>query len=343
MLPLYKTHIFYLSEHAVDPDKRRYALKNEAYRHYIDVDHWDTIPFPSVPRDLKTAILDQSALIGFTPDQDTILLNKLVKDLDLFYKDLISDDRYSTRIDFEEELIIPYLADTSIVIEKYQFVNLFVGYGVLPYFLEDYYRVLVKVLSEGNLDNILRISADIGHYIGDAHVPLHTTVNYNGQLTDQLGIHAFWESRLPELYAVDEYDMLVGKAEYIEDKTTFFWDIITESHHLLDEVLEGEKQLKNSYPEDQQYCFEERLERTVRVECSEYSAAYHELLDGMVEQRMQDAILALGCVWYSAWVDAGQPDLAALEDNRDLEEQRKAEEELNRARNENNIFGRSHN
>ncbi len=38
---------------------------------------------------------------------------------------------------------------------------------------------------------ILKYSADLSHYIGDAHVPLHTTSNHNGQLTNQVGIHAF--------------------------------------------------------------------------------------------------------------------------------------------------------
>lgn len=45
-----------------------------------------------------------------------------------------------------------------------------------------------------------KASADIGHYIADANVPLHTSENYNGQLTGQEGFHGFWETRLPELF-----------------------------------------------------------------------------------------------------------------------------------------------
>ncbi|MGE5107002.1 MAG: S1/P1 Nuclease, partial [Sphingobacteriales bacterium] len=36
MMVLYKTNIEFLAEHAVDPDKRRYAVSNEAPRHYLD-------------------------------------------------------------------------------------------------------------------------------------------------------------------------------------------------------------------------------------------------------------------------------------------------------------------
>ena len=45
-----------------------------------------------------------------------------------------------------------------------------------------------------NLEDVLRTAADLGHYLADAHVPLHTTGNYNGQRTNQTGIHALWET-----------------------------------------------------------------------------------------------------------------------------------------------------
>ncbi|HEX5111751.1 MAG TPA: hypothetical protein VFV79_02815, partial [Saprospiraceae bacterium] len=50
MIGWYKPNIDYISEHAVDPDKRRYANKFEAVRHYIDLDHWGEMPFDHMPR-----------------------------------------------------------------------------------------------------------------------------------------------------------------------------------------------------------------------------------------------------------------------------------------------------
>ena len=44
----------------------------------------------------------------------------------------------------------------------------------------------------------------------------------------------------------------------------------------------------------------------------DYSRAYQQMLHGMVERRMRSAILSVGSFWYSAWVDAGQPDLDKL-------------------------------
>ena len=43
-----------------------------------------------------------------------------------------------------------------------------------------------------------------------------------------------------------------------------------------------------------------------------YSIAYYKLLDGMVERRMRASIKMTGDIWYSAWVDAGQPDIKSL-------------------------------
>ena len=38
MIGFYKHHLTYITENAVNPDKRRYAIKEEAPRHYIDLD-----------------------------------------------------------------------------------------------------------------------------------------------------------------------------------------------------------------------------------------------------------------------------------------------------------------
>ena len=72
-------------------------------------------------------------------------------------------------------------------------------YGIVPWHIEVMYKRLVWSFRKNNVKDILKNSAEIGHYIGDSNVPLHTTENYNGQMTNQKGIHGFWESRIPEL------------------------------------------------------------------------------------------------------------------------------------------------
>ena len=325
LFPFYKYHIEYITAHAVDPDKRRYATKHEAVRHYIDIDHWGDNPFETVPKEYAHAFLKEASFYSISSEFDT---TELVFDhyLDANFIESFAADsmrnifyQHIDRARFEDEIVIDCdvmgdFLNSPTDCSKILVTDNFSGYGILPYFLPRYYSKLVRAFENKDSKRILQLSADLGHYIGDAHVPLHTTENYNGQLTDQVGIHAFWESRLPELYADEQYDFFVGKAQYIPDVDKFIWDVIEESHDLLDEVLEFEKSLSETYPSDQQFCFEERLERTIRTQCEEYSEAYHTKLDGMVEKRMQDAIQAIGSIWLSAWIDAGQPDVKKILD-----------------------------
>lgn len=159
----------------------------------------------------------------------------------------------------------------------------------------------------GDPDRILRISSELGHYVADAHVPLHTTSNHNGQKTDQHGIHGLWESRLPELFS-GEYDFFVGHASYIPDVQAAMWDVVNASHACVDSVLMFEKELSQREL-SRKYAFETRAKQTVKVYSYRYSKMYHTMMHGMVERRMRSSILMVGSMWYTAWVDAGQPDL----------------------------------
>ena len=158
---------------------------------------------------------------------------------------------------------------------------------------------------------ILKASADIGHYIADSNVPLHTTENYNGQMTGQKGIHGLWESRLVELFATD-YDFYIGRSEYFTDVADQAWKFVLESHLALDSVLKFERVLTEKLSSDQKYSFENRNNVLVKTYSKVFCTAYHNMLSGMVERRMRSSILRVGSIWYSAWVDAGQPDLKKL-------------------------------
>jgi len=184
-------------------------------------------------------------------------------------------------------------------------------YGVVPWTIQfEYYR-LVKAFKDHDTTAILNISANLGHYVADAHVPLHLTVNYNGQLTNQTGIHALWESRLPELFG-DHYNYYAGKARYIDDPVKEAFKICRASYKAVDSVLRFERMLSKTFPPDKKYEIVKHGNRKVQDYSVAYSKAYQNMLNGMVQQRMRSAILAVGSFWYSAWVDAGQPDLDKL-------------------------------
>ena len=181
-------------------------------------------------------------------------------------------------------------------------------YGTVPWAIEYNYYRLVKAFKDHDTSSILNTSANLGHYIADAHVPLHLTENYNGQLTNQLGIHALWETRIPELYS-HKYNYFVGKARYIDNPLAEAFKICRASFKEVDSVLRFERTLNKTYPANKKYEVTQRGKRNITDYSPGYAAAYQRMLNGMVQRRMRSAILAVGSFWYSAWVDAGQPDL----------------------------------
>ena len=281
MLVVYKPNIGFLSEHAVDPDKRRYALAEEGPRHYIDIDHYGKDAFAVLPQKWDSAAAKFSA--------DT--LN---------------------------------------------------AHGIVPWWIQTMSRRLTAAFKEKNQSKILKLSAEMGHYIADAHVPLHASSNHNGQFTGQTGIHGFWESRLPELLAEKEWDFFVGKAGYIQNPADFIWKRVFESAAAADTVLRFEKQLSKQFGSDRRFAFEERNGLLVRQYAAGYARAYDAMLNGMVERRMRQSVYAVASFWYTAWVNAGQPDLKTLSYTNFTAAEIKEFEALNMRWKANPALGREH-
>lgn len=270
MLVLFKPQISFLKEHAVDPDKRRYAITAEAPRHYIDIDHYGVYPYDSLPRGWQQAV-----------------------------------HKYG-----EDSLQ---------------------QYGIVPWWVQTMLGRLTQAFKEKNQARVLKYAAELGHYIADAHVPLHAAKNHNGQYTGQKGIHGFWESRVPELFAEKNWDFFIGKADYIHNPGQFIWARVLESAAAVDTVLRFEKELSLEFPADQKYAFEERNGVVIKQYSTAYTTAYDARMKGMVERRMRQSIYAVASFWYTAWVNAGQPDLKALTNKTFTAEDLAAFEALNNA------------
>ena len=188
--------------------------------------------------------------------------------------------------------------------------------GILPWYIEEMMKKLTRAFKEKNKTEILFLAADLGHYIGDANMPLHTSVNYNGQLTGQVGIHAFWESQLPEMFG-DQYNYYSGPAVYIKDIHRKVWDIIRHTHTLADTLLLADKELRQQFKGD--IYAKDSTGNVLKnkyhqpVFSAEYARQYHEKLNGMVEKQLRSSIRETASFWYTAWVNAGKPDLSGLD------------------------------
>lgn len=199
---------------------------------------------------------------------------------------------------------IPFIWDNAV--EKYGEHHL-LKHGIVPWHILKVKYYLSKAMRQHDYDKIIRLSADIGHYIADAHVPLHTTKNYDGQLTGQRGIHGLWESRLPEVFS-SGYHFFTDKATYLKRPLLEIWRAVEASFQAKDSVLYFERKLSHEMP-NTKYSFERRGGITRKVYSREFSEKYHLLLNSMVERRMKKAIHMVGSFWYTAWIDAGQPEL----------------------------------
>lgn len=265
---LYKPNIAFISEHAVDPDKRRYAVTDEGPRHYIDINHYGEYPYTSLPHKWKDAV----AKFG----EDSLQMH-----------------------------------------------------GIVPWHIQVMLLRLTLAFKEKNFSRILKTSAELGHYIADSHVPLHANSNHNGQFTNQKGIHGFWESRVPELLAEKDFDFFIGKAQYIDNPGAFTWARVLESAKAADSVLSFERELTNTFPTDQKYSFENRKGVLIRQYSAAFTIAYNKKLDGMIERRMRLSVGTTASFWYTAWVNAGQPDLRDLGKQKFLEADAKEFDALN--------------
>ncbi|MBI5915567.1 MAG: hypothetical protein HY842_09335 [Bacteroidetes bacterium] len=339
MLVFFKKNIDWLTEHAVDADNRRYASPHEAPRHFLDLDRYGSPPFDNLPRNWTDALMQYARYFFVNERGDTLRLvtEPVTEDTavgvtfhpKLFNGQPVACGRRDFRRFFTQNILPQYYGDEPVWAINCDSLSRLLGgadlncgsafvtdtfsqHGVLPYNLEQMLRRLTDAFREQDAKRILRYAADIGHYIADAHVPLHTTMNYNGQLTGQEGLHAFWETRLPEMFAEENYDFWVGPAGLMEDPQSYFWGIVLKSHSLVDSVTDIERALRREFPTDRQMCSELRGDVLVKTQCANFARAYHERMGGMVEGRMQGAILAVGSAWYTAWVLAGQPDLTHL-------------------------------
>jgi hypothetical protein len=185
-------------------------------------------------------------------------------------------------------------------------------FGIVPWHIQTMLLRLTSAFKEKDFSRIMKNSAEIGHYIADSHVPLHANSNHNGQYSNQKGIHGFWESRVPELLAEKEFNFFIGKAHYIENTGAYIWSRVLESAQAADSVLTFERELTRSFPSNQKFSFENRNGVLIRQYSTAFTIAYDKMLNGMIERRMRLSIASIASFWYTAWVNAGQPNLHAL-------------------------------
>ena len=174
--------------------------------------------------------------------------------------------------------------------------------GILPWATLWAFDSLTAQFRRHDLVKAYQTAADLGHYVGDAHNPLHCTINYDGALTGNSGIHSRYETGMINLVQ-GSITVSVDTVRYIPEPYAFIFNGILRSRALADSILLADNAAKSasgwngSQPVPQTY-YTVLWERTQR-----FTAAL-----------FQEATADLASLWYTAWVNAKATTQVAADD-----------------------------
>ncbi|MGK9477667.1 hypothetical protein [Melioribacter sp. OK-6-Me] len=170
--------------------------------------------------------------------------------------------------------------------------------GLLPWATSETFDKLVNAFKEKDRAKILLYSSDLAHYVGDGHQPLHATINYNGQLTGQKGIHFRYEIEMFNRY-LNEIEANLKNGQVVELKAPLLdviFDYIYESNFEVDIILNADKKATQYSNNDENKYYELLWFRT-----------RHLTID-----KINQASIMLASMIYTAWLKAEKPVLSSL-------------------------------
>ena len=170
-------------------------------------------------------------------------------------------------------------------------------YGHLPWRTQEMYGKLVQAFAQKQTysrENIKLFSSVVAHYLSDAQVPFHATINHDGQLTGQWGIHSRFELELFERYR-DKLTLAPKPVLKVGNVRDFTFDSLASSFTYVSRILEADKAAAAG--------------RDVYDDA--YYAMMFEKLQPVLEARLNDSITAVASVITTAWEEAGKLPLPA--------------------------------
>lgn len=171
-------------------------------------------------------------------------------------------------------------------------------WGRVPWRVEEVYSRLVTELKRAengqriSSGNVNALTAILAHYVEDAHVPFHAALNYDGQATNQRGIHGRFES---ELFARFRPRMTIAPpavAPVMAPKDWIFTKL-TEGNRMVNAILAADK----AATEGREFYDDA------------YFDAFFARAKPIVEQRISEAIGGVAAIIAGAWQTAGKPTL----------------------------------
>jgi hypothetical protein len=244
--------------------------------------------------------INGSASLSFTQEMEqfqswAVMLAEHASDAD-YRKDTDPNEGPRHYIDIDN---YPGFATTGRIPQTYDSVvaiygvNFVIEQGVLPWATKIAYDSLVNCLARFDWPKAVLFAADLGHYVGDAHNPLHITVNYNGQYTGNYGIHSRYETGMINAFK-DEIIMAGSEISFVTDVNGYIFNYIYANYIYVDSVMIADTYAQNAAGNTTSF---------------EYKQALWEKCEGFTTPLFNRAANTLAELIYSAWVEAGKPDM----------------------------------
>lgn len=187
---------------------------------------------------------------------------------------------------------LPHSLDTLIALYGWERVK---QNGTSPFATMWNMDSLVNQLRRSDWTRAKLTASDIGHYVGDTHQPLHNAKNYDGQYTNQSGIHSRYESTmLNSSHYLSQLYITPDSCRYISHKIDYIFEYILHSNSLVDTVLHGDTYAKAV----------SGWNGSGTPPATYYTALWSYTRQMTLDQ-MQSGTEDLASMWYTAWVDAG--------------------------------------
>lgn len=169
--------------------------------------------------------------------------------------------------------------------------------GIIPWIIELWTDSLTVLMSTGQWESVWQLAAELGHYVADSHEPLHLTLNYNGQLTGNDGIHSRYETQMINPH-IPELPLPNSTSIYWSSVIDSVFQYIDDVYPYVSEIIDADDLARNQDP---------------NYNSTYYSILWDEL-DSLTINVIHTAIIDLASIWQTAWINAGSPILSLNND-----------------------------
>jgi len=172
--------------------------------------------------------------------------------------------------------------------------------GQVLWVIQDRVHGLVTAFKSGDATEVVFQAAILCHYVGDLNVPLHTTGDYDGQASGQVGVHSRWETGLVK--RLGSWDPGLRTASLDPQALFAPWQWLRESNALVAPLLKDDLEAREPGPAEPQW----------QALVSNYWQEFTRSQGPCVKEQLARAGQRTAQMILLAWTLAGKPEFGSI-------------------------------